>query len=173
MSGFATRRLFRIFPALWVALTLTFILQSLTAAGLSREEFHPWFQNVFLNGPTRADLARNLFLAKANIDPVIWTLIPEVVCSLALPGLVFLHFRTNFVGQLALLGFLAMWGHHAGDSSIQFAASFYAGFLLPRAAIAILADRPVAAILVVFAGWLVLCAGNAYGVPYTLSLIHI
>jgi peptidoglycan/LPS O-acetylase OafA/YrhL len=164
---FATRRLFRIFPALWVAVTLTFLLQSFTAAGLSREEFHPWFQNIFLNGPTWADLARNLVLAKANIDPVIWTLIPEVVCSLALPGLVFLHFRTNFVGRLALLGFLAMWGHHAGDSSIQFAASFYAGFLLPSAAIAILADRPVAAILVVFAGWFVLCVGNAYGVPYT------
>jgi peptidoglycan/LPS O-acetylase OafA/YrhL len=170
---FATRRLFRIFPALWVAVALTFAAEKLTAAGLPSDQFHDWFRNVFLNGPSWADLGRNLVLAKANIDPVIWTLIPEVLCSLALPALIYLHVNTNWIGRLSILGLLASLGHQAGDASLQFMASFYAGFQVPREIARILEGRRAISFLVAPMGWLTVCIGNAYGIPYTPAMREI
>jgi peptidoglycan/LPS O-acetylase OafA/YrhL len=166
---FAIRRIFRIFPALWLAVLLTYTAQVLIVPSLDRGLFTDWFINVFLLPVTIADLFRNLVLAKKSIDPVIWSLIPEVACSLMLPALVWLHQRTGQIGRFAILLCLAVAGHYSGDGSTQYMVAFYAGFSLPEI-IAPWLNSFYRAAIAAIAGWLLLCLGNKYGVPYTSNM---
>jgi peptidoglycan/LPS O-acetylase OafA/YrhL len=167
---FVVRRLFRIFPALWLGVALTFIAEYLLASYLTKDDFHPHFQYSFLNGPTLADFFRNMVLAKVNIDLVIWSLIPEVIWSLALPAAAYIHFRTDLIGRLALLATITIAGHYSDQTYIQFAAAFYAGFFVPREILSPLLTRPILAMATALTGWAALCLGNHYGIAYTPAM---
>jgi peptidoglycan/LPS O-acetylase OafA/YrhL len=164
---FVVRRMFRIFPALWLAVAITYAAEVWLAPGFDRAQCSEWFQNVFLRPQTVADFFRNLVLAKVSIDPVAWSLVPEVLCSLMLPALVWLHQRTERIGRLAILGCLVVIGHYAEDKTLCYAMAFYAGFSLPAEVIGPRLTNWWLAAAAAIAGWLMLCLGNAYGVPYT------
>ena len=163
---FAVRRIFRIFPALWLAVAITYAAEVWLASGFDHDQFTEWFQNVFLRPHTVADFFRNLVLAKVSIDQVAWSLVPEVLCSLMLPALVWLHQRTDRIGRLAILVCLAVIGHHAEDRTMCYAVAFYAGFALPAEVIGPRLTSWWLAAAAAIAGWLMLCLGQAYGVPY-------
>jgi peptidoglycan/LPS O-acetylase OafA/YrhL len=93
--------------------------------------FTEWFTNVFAK-PSLGDLGRNLILAKVNVNAVTWTIIPEIVCSLLLPLLAYVHGQTKLAGHLAILIALAAIGWCAGDASAQYLFCFYLGFFGPR-----------------------------------------
>jgi len=133
-AKFVTRRLFRIFPALWVGISVTFIAEVLVAPGMPKDEFHPWFQNVFLTGPTLHGFFRNLLLQEVNIDPVIWSMAPEVIWSLALPAVAYLHFKFKLIGRLAMLAIVALAVTSIGIA-IGFAALCHRFVELPGIAI--------------------------------------
>jgi peptidoglycan/LPS O-acetylase OafA/YrhL len=63
---FVIRRLYRIFPALWVGVSIMFVAEFFLASSMPKDEFGVWFQNVFLNGPTLQDFFRNMLLLKVN-----------------------------------------------------------------------------------------------------------
>jgi peptidoglycan/LPS O-acetylase OafA/YrhL len=81
---FATRRLCRILPALWLSVIVTFLMTFNLSAVFQIVNFTEWFTNVFAK-PSLGDLGRNLILAKVNVNAVTWTIIPEIVCSLLRP----------------------------------------------------------------------------------------
>lgn len=164
---FGIRRLFRIMPALWLGVLVTFAAERFIDPVLPMGGFHPWYQNVFLINPTWSDLAENLVLAKINIDQVIWSLVPEIVCSLALPIIVAIHFRVSLLGRFAILGLVIAVGHYSNRTTLQFAPMFYAGFFLPREIIAPYVTSRWAAIALAISGWVLLCLGNAYFLAYT------
>ncbi len=164
---YIVRRLFRIFPALWFAVTVTYAMQSALASHFDRSIFSESFRFFFLGPQTVADFLRNLVLAKKSIDPVIWSLIPEVVCSLLLPLLVWLHQQTNRVGRAIILISLAIFGYFSESGAMQYLFAFYAGFCLPSDVIAANLNSPVRSTIAAIAGWFLLVLGNAYGVPYT------
>ena len=170
VTRFIVRRLFRIFPALWVGVLVTYVLQITVASSFDQRLVTEWFTNVFLRPQTVADLFRNMVLAKKSIDPVIWSLIPEVVCSFLLPALVWLHQRAGWQGRAAILAGLATAGHYAGSEAIQYLVAFYSGFSLPTEVIAPRLNTWQRWTTGAIVGWLLLSLGNSYGVPYTSNM---
>ena len=169
---FIVRRFFRIFPALWVAILVTFALQGSFAPGLPAEAFTEWFRNVFLNNPSWDDLWRNLVLDKATIDQVVWSMKPEMICALALPLVILIHVRSGRAIRFLMLALLVAYAAYARENSIRFLACFYAGFILPRE-IAPLVKGRLLPLLMVFVGYLILWAGNQYGLPYTGTMRNV
>jgi len=167
---FIVRRLFRIFPALWVAVTAMFLALLFVAPQLPKDQFHPAFQSWFLNLPTWNDYWLNLLLLKNNIDQVTWSLSPELIWSLALPVCAWLHFRANTVWRLVALLVLAWVGYSSYRSYIQFGAAFYAGFFVPKEILIPRLTRATAAAALSVAGWVLLCYGNITLVAYTPSM---
>ena len=166
--AFVVRRMFRILPALWVAVAAMFFAELLLIPHLRADDFHPWFTSSFFNAPTWGDFWLNLFLFKTNIDQVAWSLAPEMVWSLVLPIAAWLHYRGNIVLQLAALAVLTWMGYRSAHPYIQFAVAFYAGFFVPREILVpFLHRRPVVAVLAVIAGWALLCYGSFILVAYT------
>lgn len=156
---FAIKRLTRIFPALWLGVTATYILQILLARFFDQGQMTGWFQTVFLKPPSVADYLRCLVLAKKSIDPVTWSLIPEVVCSLLLPALLLLQQRLGPMSRLFLLAAIAIFSHFAHSEAMQFLVAFYVGLSIADVAARLSRLPQAACILLFLAGWLVMTLG--------------
>lgn len=169
-SAFAVRRLFRIVPAFWLATIVAFAVRLYLTPEMSQAPYQEWFQRVFWPEPVFADLGRNLLMKSININPVSWTMLPEMLCSLLMPLLVVLHARTNLIGRLAIL--LALWffGRHAIFSPSQYLFCFYLGFLVPIAMLAPILRTRRAAYATAIAGFALIAVSDRYGVAYTHSM---
>lgn len=161
---FLIRRLFRIFPALWAAVVISFALERLVHVAPPSQTYTEWFINCFLKDIGIGDFIRNLFLAKTNLVPTTWSLVPEVLCSAALPLLIMAHKRLSTIWRVAMLAALVLVGLFAEDKSLQYVSTFYAGLVIPRS---IQTCGKITATLLCVAGYAALCVGNYYGVPYT------
>jgi peptidoglycan/LPS O-acetylase OafA/YrhL len=164
---FATRRLCRILPALWLSGIVTFLMTFNLSAVFQIVNFTEWFTNVFAK-PSLGDLGRNLILAKVNVNAVTWTIIPEIVCSLLLPLLAYVHGQTKLAGHLAILIALAAIGWCAGDASAQYLFCFYLGFFGPRAIAPLMSDR-YASYAGAIVGLALLYLGQGFG-PYSPAM---
>ena len=96
LLGFWTKRLARIYPALWFALGLAWL-----ATGTLRASVHPEFGTTFRtfwnHFPGPSEVAANLVVVASSdfvrYDPVVWTLTHEVRLSLVFPLIVMLIAR--------------------------------------------------------------------------------
>jgi peptidoglycan/LPS O-acetylase OafA/YrhL len=167
---FVIRRFCRIFPAMWFAVIVTYVAQITLRDLYDYKVVSEPYANMFLRHQGITDLFRNLILAKKSIDPVIWSLIPEMVCSLLLPGLVWIHRRLNAIFRLLLLALLTIWCNLTDDPT-KYLFAFYAGFALPETITPFLRSDLIKYLAALF-GWYLLYVGHFYGVAYSTIMVE-
>lgn len=96
--AYAIRRLFRLYPAYWLALGLSIALHSLYSS-TGMHQLSEWAQSLWTDPITLSVIARHAtLLLKTNthaIDPVVWSLIVEMRMSLVLPVFVYFLIRSH------------------------------------------------------------------------------
>ena len=111
LAGFYTKRVFRIYPALWAASLLGLAYLVVLHYGVPVPGISQWFSERF-----KADRMAPLYIvasfagALAFILPPIWTVFVEIVASIFMPGIAFAawHRRTIFAGILIGLGLASL-----------------------------------------------------------------
>ena len=105
--SYCLKRLFRIYPAYWLCLSISVLLQA---------KFHPeamyslseWSQSLWIHPVTSTDIIKHIPLImktdQSLIDPVIWTLSLEIKMSLILPIFIFwLKKSSQPISQILLI----------------------------------------------------------------------
>jgi peptidoglycan/LPS O-acetylase OafA/YrhL len=114
--GFAVRRAFRIFPAMWLSIILGTVVAMLIGhpAGIDAILENATFRSYDLNAP-------------------LWTLRVEFFLSLLLPALVMVSAPRGLLGVAVNVGLQAIfwWRTIAGDPTWQFAVFFHLGLMVP------------------------------------------
>ena len=134
---YAQRRITRIVPVMWVAVLVA------------------WPVALWLGQPAHAGpglVLRNLFLTDTSLDPPLWTLRIELVCSAAFPFLFLAARRASLAQNLVLLALLAAggyWGYLQG--SLVYLVFFQVGLMVHlygRQAMALLRPRAAAPLFI-------------------------
>lgn len=98
--GFIVKRLFRLYPAYWCALTMALFLRALVLQHYHLDLVSSWAQGLW-QIPLDYRLILHQFLmlvpniTTQGIDPVIWSLVIEMKISLIFPAFIFLVQRTT------------------------------------------------------------------------------
>lgn len=133
---FAFRRCLRILPAFIAAVLLIFAIYCFTDLWRTQSPAASSDYITKYDFPKTPDiLVRNLLFQQFQINPVAWTLVPELICSFLLPSL-YLVSRKRTVFKIALLiTLLGLYAATAGSDSMfirsfSYTWIFYLGFLL-------------------------------------------
>jgi peptidoglycan/LPS O-acetylase OafA/YrhL len=113
--AFLTRRAFRILPAMWVAIFISWII------GWSFRLSIDLSFDTFL---------KSLAAQSHALNAPLWSIIVEIHCSIALPFILVLHKRISAAGHAVV--FIALLAHlyFVGPLSTGFMVFFYSGVLL-------------------------------------------
>ena len=89
-TSFVIRRLFRIYPAYWVAIGLAIWFRSALYVPSGMDSLSSWIQKFWLVPLTFHDVARHALMIGPSfdtdtIDPVVWSLVTEMRMSLLFP----------------------------------------------------------------------------------------
>lgn len=134
--AYVIKRCFRILPAFAVSIAFCYLLFRF---------FNLWrfptnvSSSSYLNNynfiPNASTFIKSLTLQNYHLNPVAWTLVPELICSFLLP---ILHAMSNSKTARCLLLFAlaASWvvfrnSSHPLASAISFSWVFYVGYLIP------------------------------------------
>jgi peptidoglycan/LPS O-acetylase OafA/YrhL len=144
--SFALRRILRIYPAFAVVLAAIVIVLIFLKVPSSYVAAGPWYQTFFhfYSEPlSAAAVTANAVLIDYKLNPVTWTLLVEIVCSLLLPILHWISIRLAPVQRGGLLMGLVVvailapmraserfWPLMASNGEFLFI--FYLGFLHPE-----------------------------------------
>jgi peptidoglycan/LPS O-acetylase OafA/YrhL len=115
ISRYYIRRLFRIYPALWMSCTIG-LLYFLFISNIWAPNFATWAQIHF--NPNRFTVT-SVILSYLGLvpflNPPLWTILVELVCSALLPGLMllFVRWRWSVAPALVLLAFACFAEQHS------------------------------------------------------------
>ena len=156
--GFALRRVFRIFPAMW----LSVLLGAIAFIALHQTIDFP-------------ALLRSATFWSYDLNPPLWTLRVEFFLSLLLPLLFVLSAPRGAFGiaiNVALQVFF-WWRTASQDPTLQFAAFFHLGLLVPTAGkrlIALLTERQVWSFAIGAVAIIAFCSPFAYSLYFRPNL---
>jgi peptidoglycan/LPS O-acetylase OafA/YrhL len=131
---FCIRRIFRIYPAFWIALCISLALRAGYATG-EMSGLSDWALSLWTYPVTRENLLRHLPLVISTntrvIDPVIWSLGIEMRMSLVLPGvIVALNYSHRRSADFAIAAAALILG--AAIDSLMFLPLFVVGALAAK-----------------------------------------
>ena len=148
IERFYVRRLFRIYPALWLSVAVTLCLLPLIRTGLASDVVSDWARGSYPDQITAARVLLSMAAVYVHLNVPIWTLRVELFYSLAFPLFFLLirnpRTRAPFIGCLILLAVLPIpraWSlHYAMAFAFGTAIPYTAGIKrLPYRTIAVLA----------------------------------
>ena len=127
VGDFLVRRIFRIYPAYLVAISLSLILR-LHGPVLSTE-VSAWFRDFWTTRVMLSDLIRHAIMVGPNlndrlIDPVIWSMVIEMRMSLLMPAFILMLRRTTVRSDVLILAAAVLSGTHFHFAN---AAPFFIG----------------------------------------------
>jgi peptidoglycan/LPS O-acetylase OafA/YrhL len=133
---FMIRRAFRILPAFVVSVLFAYACVTLVRMETPPADLTEFFKRPFWPMPTIGQLFENLFLRSVWINGPTWSIKWEIVGSIWLPGLVYLHTKTPEKLQIALFlcasAFISFVHIRATNYVLlNIVQYFYAGFFLP------------------------------------------
>jgi peptidoglycan/LPS O-acetylase OafA/YrhL len=152
--GFALRRAFRIFPAMW----LSIILGAAVSLALHREvSFSALFENATF--------------WSHSLNAPLWTLRIELFLSVLLPPLVVISAPRGVIGLGINIALQAVfwWRTATHDPTLQFAAFFHLGLLVPtvgKSLIAWLATRRILSFILWTGAVIAFCTPFAYSLYF-------
>ncbi|WP_020071197.1 acyltransferase family protein [Paraburkholderia caledonica] len=131
IKAFYIKRLFRIYPALWVSIALTLCLWPLIKTGLSSPAYSAWALDAY---PSQID-ARSVLLSLAaiyvHLNWPMWTLRVELFYSVMFPAIFLMvtnqRTRAPFIILIALLAFAPI----PRSFSLHYALAFSLGAVIP------------------------------------------
>jgi peptidoglycan/LPS O-acetylase OafA/YrhL len=125
--AYAVRRIFRLVPAMWVAVLFAFALAVIFG--------EPPDFGLGKASPLDAKLILStLFLHNLGLNVVLWSLSVEFVCCTLFPILYWAHIRTGTRGNLVILtGLIALSYQPQIPFSLQFLVCFHVGLLVSLA----------------------------------------
>jgi len=109
--SYCMRRFFRLYPAIFVALVIAAILAKFYVIPTSSDGLNPWFSKSLVKGTQVHgihDYLGSFRLYYIRLDPPLWTIQIEFVCSLLLPLLVW-PTKGNAIARWGLLIILGYW----------------------------------------------------------------
>jgi peptidoglycan/LPS O-acetylase OafA/YrhL len=125
---FVIRRCFRILPMFVLSVLFAYACVTLVRIDPAPSGLATYFQQIFWPGPQVSDLLDNLTFNNFLVNGPSWSIYPEIIGSLLLPPLVYVHRLVNarwrwllFVVVTAMLAF----------TKCRFVIWFYCGFFLP------------------------------------------
>src|SRR5438270_3979175 len=119
-ATFAVRRVFRIWPAHFVAcLVIAAAIVCLDKKISYAPQLSGWFTGHWVALITAHDLFQNMFLVDHRLNVPTWTLEVELVCSLALPLIFFLHSHARSLMRGGLLWSLIVWSLIGSGGSLS------------------------------------------------------
>jgi peptidoglycan/LPS O-acetylase OafA/YrhL len=133
---FMIRRTFRILPAFIVSVLFAYACVTLIHIDTPPADLTEFFKRPFWPMPTVSQLFENLFLRSVWINGPTWSIKWEIVGSIWLPVLIYLHVRTPQKFQLALFLFASTFISFVHIRATNYVLLnvvqyFYAGFFLP------------------------------------------
>lgn len=152
---FAIRRLLRILPAFIVSVLFAYLAVSLLRIEPAPSSLSAFFQSVFWPAPTLGDLYDNLLLIDSRVNGPTWSIWPELVGSAILPIVVFIHEKTPQKYRWPLFAILAIV---VAFSQLRLFLYFYMGYFIAPQISTVIAERPIARSVVLFAGLALLIA---------------
>tara|TARA_R110002111_G_scaffold262694_1_gene340153 strand:- start:82597 stop:83775 length:1179 start_codon:yes stop_codon:yes gene_type:complete len=132
LISFYIKRIFRIYPAYIVSLTLIIASIWLFHTYIKFPNTSLWFNWWYTTDITIRNAAKNYVLMETNLNPVAWTLSVELLVSFVFP---FAYFASRNVGvklNLIFLSILMALGYkYSSISYLMFGFVFYIGLMLP------------------------------------------
>jgi peptidoglycan/LPS O-acetylase OafA/YrhL len=141
---FSLRRVFRICPAHWAALSV--IVASILLFGVNMSypaQVSSWFTSHWSEPITPKLVLKNTFFMNYHLNKPTWTLRAELIGSFCLPFLVFTSQRVKWRGRAALLALLLVFSvvpdgnsrslFYLSVNSLSFVYVFYLGYLVSAA----------------------------------------
>ena len=127
VGAFYVRRTFRILPALWVALLMTYGAAQINHSTVVAVS--DWYQADYERTPSARELWQNLALLGFKVSPVTWTMRIELLGSLCIPWM--LAFQRRASASLRLLMLLPLMALVAVTrNDFRYLICFYVGALL-------------------------------------------
>jgi peptidoglycan/LPS O-acetylase OafA/YrhL len=160
---FIVRRAFRIMPAFLLSVFFAYACVTLIRIDVPPADLTEFFKRPFWPMPTIDQLKDNLVFRSSWINGPTWSISWEIIGSIFLPVLVYLHSKTHEKYQIALFllasTFIAFI--HVRGTNIPIVEYFYAGFFLtPRIASWLPDSWPCRAVVFVVGYWIVLRSGT-------------
>jgi peptidoglycan/LPS O-acetylase OafA/YrhL len=160
---FIVRRAFRIMPAFLLSVFFAYACVTLIRIDVPPADLTEFFKRPFWPMPTIDQLKDNLVFRSSWINGPTWSISWEIIGSIFLPVLVYLHSKTHEKYQIAL--FLAastlIAFTHVRGANIPVVEYFYAGFFLtPRIASWMPDSWLCRAVVFVVGYWIVLRSGT-------------
>lgn len=128
LPTYLIRRAFRILPMFVLSVLFAYVCVTTIRIDAPPVETTAFFQRPFWPTPTTSQLWDNLTFQSSWINGPSWSIYPEIIGSVFLPFLVFLHRRTEACWQWPL--FLAVFVLLA-FTPYRLVVWFYCGFFLP------------------------------------------
>lgn len=142
-GAFCIRRFFRLYPPYLATLLIIVLIQTppVSGTGLNHGESifaGKWIERITTAFPSFSDFLNFLFMTDLRLNPPMWSLRAEIICSLLLP---FLHLytqrRPNWAPGILLFLILLRLPLSVDPmgffSSVQYLFVFYLGYLICRA----------------------------------------
>lgn len=129
MKAYVIRRIFRLAPPLWAAVTTSFVM-AMAAPNSVASSMSAWFNEHWGDGVSKADFVRNLLMQATEKgypgDHVIWSLVHELRLSLAMPVLVMLMTRLGVAHMLGVCAAVSILSQLYIDSNpLQFRPQYF------------------------------------------------
>jgi peptidoglycan/LPS O-acetylase OafA/YrhL len=164
-ARFVTRRAFRILPAFIAAVLFGYACLSLFRIDIATPGLSDFFKLNFWPELSGKDLLDNFLFRSTRVDGPTWSIYWEIIGSIFLPALVYLHREAATKYQIPLFiiasAFISFVHVRATDAvMLSVVEYFYAGFFLPPLIARNMPESWLARILVFVVGyWLILTVG--------------
>jgi peptidoglycan/LPS O-acetylase OafA/YrhL len=128
VAAYATKRLFRLLPPMW--LSILFFAGVVSEPPTGDDGYSAWFRAVF-QPTTGLDVARNFVMVAFKANPVTWTMYVEVLGSALVLLSVLAHDRTGaWAGCVLLVVYGALLFTLYPSTTFSYLACFQAGAML-------------------------------------------
>ena len=153
--AFAVRRLLRILPAFIVSVLFAYLVVSSVRIEPPPASTTSFFHSMFWPAPTWGDLYDNLLLINSRVNGPTWSIWPELVGSVILPFVVFIHGKAPQKYQWVVFAILAVV---LAFSPLRLFLYFYAGYFVAPRISGVISERPIARSTVLLTGLALLIA---------------